>query len=152
MQVFEQWKKPEVVLLDVGMATELSGDDRNNMLALFQAFSNMDGAAMAQATLNFAGEAQRCLNPEGFKAAISEYVVLIHKIFPTLHVCLVPRQGHFCIAHSSYRSSTVLIQDACVNCFCCCAVVSSCDEVSPAFLLVSGTVAKYVVFAGAWRL
>lgn len=64
--------KPEVVLLDVGMATELTGDDRNNMLALFQAFSKMDGAAMADATLRFAGKAQRCLNPDGFKKAIAE--------------------------------------------------------------------------------
>lgn len=71
VQLFENWLKPEVVLLDVGMATELTGDDRNNMLALFQAFSNMDGAAMANATLNFAGKAQRCLNPEGFRSAIA---------------------------------------------------------------------------------
>lgn len=73
VQLFEHWLKPEVVLLDVGMATELSGDDRNNMLALFQAFSNLDGAAMADATLSFAGKAQGCLNPQGFRTAIDKY-------------------------------------------------------------------------------
>jgi aarF domain-containing kinase len=73
VQLFEQWLKPEVVLLDVGMATELTGDDRNNMLALFQAFSTMDGGAMADATLKFAGKAQRCLDPQGFRTAIAEY-------------------------------------------------------------------------------
>lgn len=72
MQLLEGWLKPEVVLLDVGMATELTGDDRNNMLALFQAFSNMDGAAMADATLSFAGKAQCCLNPQGFRTAIAQ--------------------------------------------------------------------------------
>lgn len=72
MQLFQNWLKPQVVLLDVGMATELTGDDRNNMLALFQGFSELDGAAMAEATLKFAGKAQRCLNPEGFRNAIAE--------------------------------------------------------------------------------
>lgn len=72
MQLFQNWLKPQVVLLDVGMATELTGDDRNNMLALFQGFSELDGAAMAEATLRFAGKAQRCLNPEGFRNAIAK--------------------------------------------------------------------------------
>jgi aarF domain-containing kinase len=74
VQLFQKWLRPQVVLLDVGMATELSGDDRNNMLALFQGFSDLDGAAMAEATLRFAGEAQRCLNPDGFRQAIAKCV------------------------------------------------------------------------------
>lgn len=87
MQLFAPFLKPEVVLLDVGMATELSGDDRNNMLALFQAFSNMDGAAMADATLSFAGKAQRCLNPEGFRTAIERFAsTLAYTQFPASYL------------------------------------------------------------------
>lgn len=70
--MFESWLRPQVVLLDVGMATELSGSDRDNMLHLFRAFSEMDGERMAESTLSFAGREQRCLDREGFKQAIAK--------------------------------------------------------------------------------
>lgn len=70
--MFEAWLRPQVVLLDVGMATELSSNDRDNMLHLFRAFSEMDGERMAESALSFAGPEQRCLDRAGFKQAISE--------------------------------------------------------------------------------
>lgn len=72
LQMFEAWLRPQVVLLDVGMATELSNADRDNMLHLFRAFSELDGERMAESTLNFAGGEQRCVDREGFKLAIAE--------------------------------------------------------------------------------
>lgn len=44
-----------IVLLDAGMAAQLSDAERKLMIDLFRAFANMDGPAAADATLKFAG-------------------------------------------------------------------------------------------------
>jgi aarF domain-containing kinase len=44
VQVFERWLQPHIVLLDVGMATELRSQDRYNMLHLFKSFIEHNGA------------------------------------------------------------------------------------------------------------
>ena len=44
-----------IVLLDAGMATQLSDTERRLMIELFRAFADMDGYAAAEATLKFAG-------------------------------------------------------------------------------------------------
>ena len=66
------WLQPQLVLLDTGMATELSSSDRHNMLHLFKAFVELDGATMARHALAFAGPEQGCRDDAGFKAAISQ--------------------------------------------------------------------------------
>ena len=43
------------MLLDAGMATHLSGDDQQNMVGLFEAFSELDGANVADWVLRFSG-------------------------------------------------------------------------------------------------
>ena len=69
------WLQPHVVLLDVGMATELSADDRYNMFNLFKGFAEKDGKGMAKATLAFAGKKQRCTDPAAFQEAICKYCI-----------------------------------------------------------------------------
>ena len=44
-----------MVLLDVGMATELSDEDQHNMIGLFRSFAKMDGKACGDWTLRFSG-------------------------------------------------------------------------------------------------
>ena len=52
------WLQPRIVLIDVGMATELSADDQTCMLGLFRAFAAMDGRAAARWILSFPQEAE----------------------------------------------------------------------------------------------
>jgi hypothetical protein len=63
------WLQPRIVLLDVGMATELSGEDQKNMVGLFRAFSQLEGAAAADWILRFSGEGQGCAAPDAFRCA-----------------------------------------------------------------------------------
>jgi aarF domain-containing kinase len=79
VQIFERWLQPHIVLLDVGMATELSSHDRYNMLHLFKSFIEHDGQTMAAHALAFAGKKQRCTDPKGFCEAISECVAFAHQ-------------------------------------------------------------------------
>lgn len=58
---------PHIILLDAGMATQLTQKERFHMLGLFRALAEMDGAAAAEHTLQFAGENQRCRDPAGFR-------------------------------------------------------------------------------------
>ncbi len=58
------WSRPAIVLLDVGMATQLSDRERLQMVDLFRAFSRLDGAAMARTALAFSGNEQGCSDPE----------------------------------------------------------------------------------------
>ncbi|KAF6264395.1 hypothetical protein COO60DRAFT_1457553 [Scenedesmus sp. NREL 46B-D3] len=57
---------PHIVLLDVGMATELSLEDQKNMIGLFRAFAALDGGHVAQWTLRFSGAEQACADPAAF--------------------------------------------------------------------------------------
>jgi aarF domain-containing kinase len=68
--LLQSWLRPHIVLLDVGMATELSAADQRNMLALFKSFVEVDGERMAACTLAFAGAEQRCPDHAAFQAAI----------------------------------------------------------------------------------
>ncbi|KAI8469109.1 MAG: hypothetical protein J3K34DRAFT_459528 [Monoraphidium minutum] len=61
------WLQPRIVLLDVGMATELSREDQTNMVGLFRAFSQMEGADAADWVLRFSGPQQACAEPEAFR-------------------------------------------------------------------------------------
>ncbi len=62
-QTPETWSKPSIVLLDVGMSTQLTEGERHRMVDLFRAFSRLDGGAMARVTLRFSAH-QSCSNPE----------------------------------------------------------------------------------------
>jgi len=59
--------RPSIILLDAGMATRLSPEDQINMVGLFDAFSRLDARAVANWTLQFAGEEQTCQDPEEFR-------------------------------------------------------------------------------------
>jgi len=61
---------PRMVLLDAGMATRLSPSDQVNMVGLFESFARLDGRCLADWVLKFAGEAQTCPDPEGFKSRV----------------------------------------------------------------------------------
>ncbi|GBF99975.1 hypothetical protein Rsub_12668, partial [Raphidocelis subcapitata] len=61
------WLQPRIVLLDAGMATELSGQDQANMVGLFKAFSQLEGGVAADWILRFSGTEQRCERPEEFR-------------------------------------------------------------------------------------
>jgi predicted unusual protein kinase regulating ubiquinone biosynthesis (AarF/ABC1/UbiB family) len=65
-QITAAWLQPHIVLLDVGMATELTGDDQTNMVGLFRAFAGLNGADVAQWVLRFSGSEQACPNPQDF--------------------------------------------------------------------------------------
>ena len=43
------------MLLDVGMATEMGGDDQENMIGLFRSFAKMDGRTCGDWVLKFSG-------------------------------------------------------------------------------------------------
>ncbi|GFH07512.1 protein kinase domain-containing protein [Haematococcus lacustris] len=62
----QRWLQPQMVLLDVGMATELSDEDQTNMIGLFRSFAAMDGKACGEWTLRFSGDQQQCPDPEAF--------------------------------------------------------------------------------------
>lgn len=66
----QRWLQPQMVLLDVGMATELTDEDQTNMIGLFQSFAAMNGRACGEWTLRFSGATQQCPDPEGFKNAM----------------------------------------------------------------------------------
>jgi len=68
----QRWLQPQLVLLDVGMATELSEEDRLNMVGLFRSFSQLDGRACGDWTLRFSGAEQACPDPEAFKTAMQQ--------------------------------------------------------------------------------
>ncbi len=51
----QHWLQPQMVLLDVGMATELTDEDQRNMVGLFRSFAAMDGQACGEWTLSFSG-------------------------------------------------------------------------------------------------
>jgi aarF domain-containing kinase len=51
----QRWLEPQMVLLDVGMATELTEEDQRNMIGLFRSFAAMDGKACGEWTLKFSG-------------------------------------------------------------------------------------------------
>lgn len=83
--MFASWLQPRIVLIDAGMATELSRLDQHNMLHLFQAFAELDGAAMAKHALAFAGPAQRCIDAPAFTSAVAECAPTLD--FRTAMVC-----------------------------------------------------------------
>lgn len=64
---------PHIILLDAGMATQLTQKERFHMLGLFRALAEMDGAAAAEHTLQFAGGNQQCKNPSGFRKDVIEH-------------------------------------------------------------------------------
>jgi hypothetical protein len=64
MQVPDTLLQPSMVLLDVGMATHLAGKDRENMIGLFEAFSDLDGPGIAEWVLKFSGPDQSCTDPQ----------------------------------------------------------------------------------------
>lgn len=64
LQVPERWWQPRITLLDVGMATHLSSQDQANMVALFTALADLDGAEVARQTLAFSGPQQSCPDPQ----------------------------------------------------------------------------------------
>lgn len=66
----QRWLQPSLVLLDVGMATELSPTDQTNMVGLFRSFAAMDGRACGDWTLRFSGASQSCPDPEAFREAM----------------------------------------------------------------------------------
>ncbi|XP_010260692.1 PREDICTED: probable serine/threonine-protein kinase abkC isoform X2 [Nelumbo nucifera] len=57
--------KPHVIFLDVGMTTELSKNDRVNLLEFFKAVALRDGRTAAECTLRLSKQ-QSCPNPEAF--------------------------------------------------------------------------------------
>lgn len=59
----EVWSAPTIILLDVGMSTQLTEHERQRMVDLFRSFSRLDGAAMARTTLTFSPE-QSCSDPQ----------------------------------------------------------------------------------------
>jgi predicted unusual protein kinase regulating ubiquinone biosynthesis (AarF/ABC1/UbiB family) len=61
------WLQPRIVLLDVGMATELSTEDQTNMVGLFKAFSQLEGGEAADWVLRFSGDQQACKHPDEFR-------------------------------------------------------------------------------------
>ncbi|GIL81924.1 hypothetical protein Vretimale_1497 [Volvox reticuliferus] len=76
----QRWLQPSLVLLDVGMATELSPTDQVNMVGLFRSFAAMDGRACGDWTLRFSGDAQSCPDPEAFRVAMQEAFEELHKM------------------------------------------------------------------------
>lgn len=64
------WLQPRLVLLDVGMATALQGDDQANMFGLFKSFAALDGEECGKWTLRFSGDQQTCPDPGAFVAAM----------------------------------------------------------------------------------
>ena len=57
------WLQPRLILLDVGMATELSSEDQSNMLGLFKSFAALDGREAGSWILKFCGGEQGCSGP-----------------------------------------------------------------------------------------
>ncbi|KXZ44199.1 hypothetical protein GPECTOR_71g560 [Gonium pectorale] len=76
----QRWLQPSLVLLDVGMATELSPVDQVNMVGLFRSFAAMDGRACGEWTLRFSGDSQSCPDPEAFRTAMQEAFDELHRM------------------------------------------------------------------------
>jgi hypothetical protein len=122
VQRLQKWLQPHVVLLDVGMATELTSEDRGNMFNLFKSFAEKNGRGMALAALAFAGTEQRCINREGFITAIEEYAPCAYKIFMSMSIiCSSVPISEQC---SSFTSDT----SVCVMRFVCWTVVLNCQN------------------------
>lgn len=51
----QRWLQPQIILLDVGMATELTDEDQTNMIGLFRSFAAMDGKSCGEWVLQFSG-------------------------------------------------------------------------------------------------
>ncbi|KAF5834796.1 ABC1 family-domain-containing protein [Dunaliella salina] len=66
----QRWLQPQIVLLDVGMATELSDEDKSNMVGLFRSFAAMDGTEVGKWVLRFSGPDQHCPAPGDFIGAM----------------------------------------------------------------------------------
>ncbi len=64
MQIPEEWLRPSIVLLDVGMVTHLRRHEQQLLTELFRAFSGLDGTGMARAALAFSADHQTCPDPE----------------------------------------------------------------------------------------
>ncbi|GAX81695.1 hypothetical protein CEUSTIGMA_g9123.t1 [Chlamydomonas eustigma] len=75
----QRWLRPQIVLLDVGMATEMSDEDQTNMIGLFRSFAMMDGRTCGNWVLRFSGQDQACPDPEGFKAEMERTFNLIQR-------------------------------------------------------------------------
>jgi aarF domain-containing kinase len=58
-------RKPQLVLLDVGMVAELTRQDQINLVEFFKAITSKDGAALGYNILNFSDK-QTCPEPEAF--------------------------------------------------------------------------------------
>lgn len=48
--------EPRIVLLDAGMATQLTKEEQESMLSMFRGLSKFDGEEVARAALSFAGK------------------------------------------------------------------------------------------------
>lgn len=66
------WLDPCIILLDVGMATELTLEDQRNMLGLFRAFAELDGKEAGRWVLRFSGAQQTCPDPEVFTSGMAD--------------------------------------------------------------------------------
>lgn len=73
----EQKIVPKIVLLDAGMATQLSTEDQKCMLDLFRGVSQMDGITTANATLAFAGHNQTCQDIEAYQKDMVQHFVTL---------------------------------------------------------------------------
>merc|ERR1712224_359721 len=63
--------KPQLVLLDAGMAATLTADERRNFIGLVQAFGDGNGNAAADRVLAFSRKPSSHRNEAGFKADVS---------------------------------------------------------------------------------
>ena len=57
--------RPHVIFLDVGMTTELSNRERENLLEFFKAVALQDGHTAAECTLRLS-KRQNCPDPKSF--------------------------------------------------------------------------------------
>jgi len=70
---------PSIILLDAGMATQLTEKERFHMLGLFRSVAELDGEAAAEHTLSFAGAKQSCPDPEGFRQDMLNHFALVSR-------------------------------------------------------------------------
>ena len=68
--------QPSIVLLDVGMVTNLRRNEQQQLTQLFRAFSSLDGAGMARAALAFSEGKQTCRDPD-VRAPVCSSILLI---------------------------------------------------------------------------
>ena len=60
---------PQLIVLDVGMTTELKKDDSMNVLSFFQAITQQDGDSLAKCVLLLS--ANGCENPKAFRSEMA---------------------------------------------------------------------------------